>query len=69
MARRHWEWAGWRREQLTRAGFDDVSAARIAAEYAMDLHQVLDLVARGCPPPLAARILAPLADNDQQDVP
>jgi hypothetical protein len=26
----------------------------------MDLHALIGLVERGCPPPLAARILAPL---------
>jgi hypothetical protein len=50
----------WRRDRLAAAGF----AARLAAELAesrqIDLHAVLDLIDRGCPPVLAARILAPL---------
>jgi hypothetical protein len=47
-------------------GFDDVSAAKLAGTGDVDLHEVLDLVARGCPPTLAARILAPLTDDDPQ---
>lgn len=59
-------WVGWRREQLVRAGFDDVSAAKLAGADELDLHRVLELVGRGCPPSLAARILAPLSDDDPQ---
>lgn len=58
-------WVGWRREQLARVGFDEVSAAKLAGGDEVDLHQVLDLVARGCPLPLATRILAPLTDNER----
>jgi hypothetical protein len=32
----------------------------------MDLHALIELVERGCPPPLAARILAPL-DHERHD--
>jgi hypothetical protein len=35
-------------------------AAELAVEPAVDLHELLVLVDRGCPPALAARILAPL---------
>jgi hypothetical protein len=59
-------WVSWRCEQLVRVGFDDVSAAKLAGTGDVDLHEVLDLVARGCPPTLAARILAPLTDDDPQ---
>jgi hypothetical protein len=45
--------------QLLRAGFDPRQAAEIAAEPAIDLHALIELVERGCPPELAARILAP----------
>lgn len=50
----------WRRCRLLNAGFESRLAARLAADTATDLHALLDLVDRGCPPPLAARILAPL---------
>jgi hypothetical protein len=53
----------WRREQLRRAGFPDSLAARGAAERRMDLHELIELVDRGCPPDLALRILAPLDDG------
>jgi hypothetical protein len=52
----------WRREQLRRAGFPDPLAAAGAAEERMDLHELIGLVDRGCPPELALRILAPLDD-------
>ena len=53
----------WRREQLRRAGFPDVLAQAGAAEERMDLHELIELVDRGCPPELALRILAPLDDG------
>ena len=52
--------AGWRRRRLVRAGFDAELAASLAADCAIDLHALIELVERGCPPPLAARILTPL---------
>ena len=51
---------GWRRHALAATGFEDALAARLAARPAVDLHALLELVDRGCPPHLAARILAPL---------
>jgi hypothetical protein len=50
----------WRCEQLVATGFDRRLAARLARERRVDLHALIELVERGCPPPLAARILAPL---------
>ena len=50
----------WRRHVLRQAGFEDSLAWRLAAEAEVDLHDLLKLVDRGCPPELAARILAPL---------
>lgn len=52
----------WRRRRLLRAGFDAPLAERLAADSRFDLHAVLELIDRGCPPELAARILAPLDD-------
>jgi hypothetical protein len=54
----------WRRSRLRRAGFDAPLAAELAADMGYDLHAVLELVDRGCPPALAARIRAPL-DRDE----
>jgi hypothetical protein len=42
------------------AGFEPRLAAELVAEPAVDLHELLVLVDRGCLPALAARILAPL---------
>jgi hypothetical protein len=53
---------GWRVEFLASAGFDRELAERIAADRRYDLHGLLGLVDRGCPPQLAAQILAPLEE-------
>jgi hypothetical protein len=50
----------WRRHVLRQAGFEDVLARQLAADADVDLHDLLELVDAGCPPELAARILAPL---------
>lgn len=50
----------WRREQLVLSGFPLPLAARIAREPGYDLHRLIQLVERGCPPEFAVRILAPL---------
>jgi hypothetical protein len=50
----------WRRARLCKAGFDTELAEQLLRECAVDLHALIELVDRGCPPPLAARILAPL---------
>jgi hypothetical protein len=55
--------AGWRQIQLVRAGFAPPLAAAVARERAIDLHALIELVERGCPPEVAARILAPLDDE------
>jgi hypothetical protein len=52
--------AAWRRERLRKAGFDELMARRLSRDRALDLHAVIELIERGCPPALAARILAPL---------
>jgi hypothetical protein len=53
----------WRRCRLLDAGFDYPLADRLATSRSVDLHALLQLVDRGCPPALAARILAPLDDG------
>jgi hypothetical protein len=50
----------WRREQLVQSGFPARLAARLAGDARVDLHALIDLAERGCPPELAVRILAPL---------
>jgi hypothetical protein len=47
----------WRFESLCRSGYDPDTAEALAATKEVDLHGAVDLVRRGCPPPLAARIL------------
>jgi hypothetical protein len=51
---------GWRRDRLQAAGFARELADAMARDPATDLHALLELVDRGCPPRLAVRILAPL---------
>jgi hypothetical protein len=50
----------WRVDRLRAAGLDERLAIRVAVDDRYDLHAVLDLVDRGCPPALAIRILAPI---------
>jgi hypothetical protein len=52
----------WRTAVLCQAGFAPSLARALALETRVDLHDLLNLVDRGCPPELAARILAPLDD-------
>jgi hypothetical protein len=53
----------WRRSRLLIAGFTADAAAGLAQDCGVDLHALLELTDRGCPPELAARILAPLDDH------
>jgi hypothetical protein len=55
------DFTSWRAARLRRAGFTQQDAALVAGNLGMDLHALLELIERGCPPHLAARILAPLA--------
>lgn len=50
----------WRRLRLLEAGFPAVLAEAVASDPRFDLHALLQLVDRGCPPDLAVRILSPL---------
>ncbi|HWH05831.1 MAG TPA: hypothetical protein VNT23_05280 [Gaiellaceae bacterium] len=47
----------WRAGELERAGFDPAAAKVLAARMDVDLHYALDLLAAGCEPELALRIL------------
>jgi hypothetical protein len=50
----------WRSHVLRQAGCEAGLAWELAADGGIDLHDLLNLIDRGCPPHLAARILAPL---------
>ena len=52
----------WRLRRLVDAGFPLPLALDLAATPGVDLHALLALLDRGCPPELAARILAPIDD-------
>lgn len=49
----------WRRCRLLEAGFPESLADAVAADPLFDLHVLLQLLDRGCPPELAVRITAP----------
>jgi hypothetical protein len=55
------EVTAWRRDQLAHSGFPQELAAELAADGRYDLHALIELAERGCPPHLAVRILAPLS--------
>lgn len=50
----------WRRARLIQAGFAPELATQLGFDERIDVHDLLQLVDRGCPPELAARIVAPL---------
>jgi hypothetical protein len=54
----------WRRRRLELRGFGPQLALALASDRRVDLHELLELTDRGCPPELAARILAPLDGPD-----
>jgi hypothetical protein len=56
----------WREGRLRLAGFEQETASQLAEDAAVDLHALLELVGRGCPPHLAARILAPLDSEENE---
>lgn len=51
---------GWRFGLLLRGGVEARLALRLAERPDVDIHEVLDLVADGCPAAVAARIADPL---------
>ena len=50
----------WRERQLRASGFPSSLAVDAALDERIDLHALIELVERGCPPDLAIRIIAPL---------
>jgi len=47
----------WREHVLLEAGYPPSLARELAGDSSVDLHQAVELVASGCPPETAARIL------------
>jgi hypothetical protein len=47
----------WRFQELVRAGFEAGDAMILASHVEVDLHAAVALIARGCPPDTARRIL------------
>jgi hypothetical protein len=54
----------WRLRRLVDVGFPLQLALELAATPGVDLHALFALLDRGCPPELAARILAPIDGTD-----
>jgi hypothetical protein len=54
----------WRRRRLIAAGFEPQLAVQLAGDDDVDLHELLVLLDLGCPPALAARILAPIEEPE-----
>ena len=54
----------WRRRRLVSQGFGRALARRLAEDERYDLHALIELVERGCPPETAVRIVAPLEAED-----
>lgn len=57
--------SSWRRRLLLRAGFPRRLAHALAGDRRTDVHALLELTDRGCPPELAARILAPIEPDPE----
>ena len=57
----------WRRRCLISAGFPTSVARELAADERVDIHALLELADRGCPPRLAVRILAPINDPPRDE--
>jgi hypothetical protein len=55
----------WRAQRLRAAGCSAQLADAVAHDRRYDLHELLELVDRGCPAELAARIVAPLGDGHE----
>jgi hypothetical protein len=53
----------WRRLELVDCGFPSLLAERVARDARYDLHQLIELVQRGCSPELAVRILSPVEEE------
>jgi hypothetical protein len=56
----HSDLVTWRARRLLGAGFSASDSFSLGHDPAVDLHALLELIDRGCPPELAVRITAPL---------
>ena len=56
---------GWRYDQLQQARFLAPLARLLARDRRVDLHALIELAERGCPPHLAVRIVAPLDERTE----
>jgi hypothetical protein len=56
----------WRLGRLVQSGFSPRLASQVATDERFDLHALIELVERGCPPQLAVRILWPLEDRESR---
>jgi hypothetical protein len=56
--------ARWRADQLARAGVPPRLAERLAYDRRIDVHALIELIERGCPPETACRILWPLDGSE-----
>ena len=58
----------WRRQYLSGVGVgvDAELAATVAGDLRWDLHALLQLLERGCPPHLAVRICAPVDEGSDR---
>lgn len=63
--RGHEDVCTWRARRLRAAGFEPALAVEVASDWRFDLHALLELTDRGCPPELAARIMTPI-DGDRE---
>ena len=64
------EWdaiVAWRGRLLIAAGFPASLASRMAATRGVDIHELLKLVDKGCPPELAVRIAGPVDDHSGRE--
>ena len=57
------QYVAWRRDRLAAAGFPLPLASRVPRDRRQDVHSLIELVERGCPPELAVRIAAPLDEG------
>ena len=54
----------WRRDQLAASGFPLPLASRVARDSRYDIHELIELVERGCRAELAVRIVSPLEEGN-----
>ena len=62
-ATREAQFVAWRRDRLAAAGFSLPLASHVERDGRHDVHSLIELVERGCPPELAVRIAAPLDEG------